>query len=99
MSRFLSTKIAADIKIRKRPLGEWSPESDPAAIRTRDRLLRRQMLYPAELPDLPQSHMYILLSGAISRTAKSALQCKVNKNFLLRQLHFSTSLINLRKPP
>ena len=25
--------------------------SDPAAIRTRDRLLRRQMLYPAELPD------------------------------------------------
>ena len=26
---------------------------DPAAIRTRDRLLRRQMLYPAELPDLP----------------------------------------------
>lgn len=26
---------------------------DPAAIRTRDRLLRRQMLYPAELPDRP----------------------------------------------
>ena len=25
---------------------------DPDAIRTRDRLLRRQMLYPAELPDL-----------------------------------------------
>ena len=25
---------------------------DLAAIRTRDRLLRRQMLYPAELPDL-----------------------------------------------
>lgn len=24
---------------------------DPDAIRTRDRLLRRQMLYPAELPD------------------------------------------------
>ena len=28
------------------------PFSDPAATRTRDRLLRRQMLYPAELPDL-----------------------------------------------
>ncbi len=27
--------------------------SDPDAIRTRDRLLRRQMLYPAELPDRP----------------------------------------------
>lgn len=29
---------------------------DPAATRTRDRLLRRQMLYPAELPDLPFWH-------------------------------------------
>ena len=26
-------------------------DGDPAATRTQDRLLRRQMLYPAELPD------------------------------------------------
>ena len=29
------------------------PLCDPDATRTHDRLLRRQMLYPAELPDLP----------------------------------------------
>lgn len=40
---------------------------DPDAIRTRDRLLRRQMLYPAELPDL------ILL----------ALRCKDNEFILI----------------
>ena len=29
----------------------YGKNCDPDAIRTRDRLLRRQMLYPAELPD------------------------------------------------
>ena len=40
---------------------------DPAAIRTRDRLLRRQMLCPTELPDplkdaddLSRLHLYVI---------------------------------------
>ena len=32
---------------------EDDPFGDPDATRTHDRLLRRQMLYPAELPDRP----------------------------------------------
>ena len=42
---------------------------DPDAIRTRDRLLRRQMLYPAELPD----HLSRRLCSAAS-----FCECKVN---------------------
>ena len=34
---------------------------DPDAIRTRDRLLRRQMLYPAELPDHLSCDLYMPL--------------------------------------
>ena len=33
------------------PLSRRSVECDPDGIRTHDRLLRRQMLYPTELPD------------------------------------------------
>ncbi len=34
---------------------------DPDATRTHDRLLRRQMLYPAELPDLRPCYGFLSL--------------------------------------
>ncbi len=46
--------LSIAIRIRKkghRMLPTQRPFCDPDATRTHDRLLRRQMLYPAELPD------------------------------------------------
>ena len=42
------------------------PRSDPAATRTQDRLLRRQMLYPAELPDRPANSFGVCAAKLIN---------------------------------
>ena len=42
-----------DTKKDTNPCRICVPFCDPDATRTHDRLLRRQMLYPAELPDRP----------------------------------------------
>ncbi len=50
---FLKTICKSKISYKKNPI-EWG-FSDRDTIRTCDRLLRRQMLYPAELRDLDYS--------------------------------------------
>ena len=50
-----------DSRIKKESLFRLS--CDPDGIRTHDRLLRRQMLYPAELPD-PAAHLVVEVSAA-----------------------------------
>ena len=67
---------------------------DPAAIRTRDRLLRRQMLYPAELPDhlscgvgreWPTPHRYCGAKVVIIFDFANIGDGFVEKMFLLQQ--------------
>ena len=41
-------------------------DGDPAATRTQDRLLRRQMLYPAELPDRPANSFGVCAAKLIN---------------------------------
>ena len=54
----------------KAAVGGAKPWGDPAATRTQDRLLRRQMLYPAELPDHHRGDVL-------------PFSCKVNHKFLI----------------
>ena len=67
----------ADIQTKQATF-QWPVSCDPAATRTRDRLLRRQMLYPAELPDhLSES---LLWNSGCKVTKKKCNSCSYIKD-------------------
>ncbi len=63
---------------------------DPAAIRTQDPQLRRLLLYPAELPDLPHSFLrhqnidFTKISAKVTHLAQSSK--KYNQLFWIEDL-------------
>ena len=62
---------------------------DPDAIRTRDRLLRRQMLYPAELPD-PFCDCKVTLFSTCKQIFSSLLPI-----FVLRVIFFTNFVVTI----